>query len=461
MASSDLVYGFIQQFAALRGNLKSFLDGVFKPNAFEERALLRGVYFTSGTQEGSPIDRLIGSMAQSMGLDRAHGTGRSYFIEKLFTAVAFAERGLVGSDPKVERRRKWIARGALALSVALVLVVGTLWTLSYRANQQYIAEVDSRLKPLGKSVQELSPAQREVIEVLPLLNAVRRLANDPPSWAEGLGLYQGDMLESESDSVYRKLLIAIFAPRLVTRIEEQLYAGGPSDYLYEGLKAYLMLADSEHYDADFIKAWISLDWERHLPRDLAPEQRQALEQHLSALFDKRPPNARLDQRLIDDTRRQLQQLPVAQRVYDRVKRQKLPNGVSDFRLSDAAGRDAALVFQRKSGKPLTPLPGIFTVDGYRKAFLAASVAHAETLAEERWVLGRELSEASDAKRLADDVRQLYYRDYIRQWDALLADRIVRADLAAEEAAAGGGQGNRPATADRARPGTGQGGAGRG
>ncbi|MDF0729341.1 type VI secretion system membrane subunit TssM [Pseudomonas entomophila] len=426
-ARRDLVYGFVQQFAALRGNLKAFLDGVFKPNAYEDRALLRGVYFTSGTQEGSPIDRLIGSMAQSMGLDRAHlarqnGSGRSYFIERLFSAVAFAERGLVGSDPKVERRRKWLARGALALSVALVLVVGTLWTLSYRANQQYIAEVDSRLKPLGKRVQELSPAQREVIEVLPLLNAVRRLADDPPAWAEGLGLYQGDMLEGESSSVYRKLLIAIFAPRLVTRIEEQLYAGGPSDYLYEGLKAYLMLADNAHYDADFIKAWISLDWERHLPRDLAPEQRQALEQHLAALFDKRPPNARLDQRLIDDTRRQLQQLPVAQRVYDRVKRQKLPAGVSDFRISDAAGRDGTLVFQRKSGKPLTePLPGIFTVDGYRKAFLAASLAHSETLAEERWVLGRELGESGDAKRLADDVRQLYYQDYIRHWDALLAD----------------------------------------
>src|SRR5690606_9461817 len=98
---------------------------------------------------------------------------------------------------------------------------------------------------------------------------------------------------------------------------EQLYAGGPSDYLYEGLKAYLMLADGEHYDAEFIKAWISLDWERNLPRDLAPDQRQALDQHLQALFERRPPNARLDQRLIDDMRRQLQQLPVAQRVYDR------------------------------------------------------------------------------------------------------------------------------------------------
>ncbi|RAM67991.1 type VI secretion protein IcmF [Pseudomonas putida] len=426
-ARRDLIYGFVQQFAALHGNLKGFLDGIFKPNAFEARALLRGVYFTSGTQEGSPIDRLIGSMAQSMGLDRAHlarqsGSGRSYFIERLFTAVAFAERGLVGSNPKVERRRRWIARGALALSVALVLLVGTLWAVSYRANQQYIAEVDSRLQPLGKSVQGLSPAQRNVVDMLPLLNAVRHLADDPPSWAEGLGLYQGDMLESESQSLYRKLLIAIFAPRLVTRIEEQLYAGGPSDYLYEGLKAYLMLADAEHYDPDFIKAWITLDWERQLPRDLAPDLRKALEQHLAALFDKRPPNARLDQRLIDDTRRQLQQLPVAQRVYDRVKRQKLPGGVEDFRVSDAAGRDAALVFRFKSGKPLSePLPGLFTVQGYRQAFLAASLAQSTTLAEERWVLGRAPGEAGDARRLADDVQQLYYQDYIRHWDALLDD----------------------------------------
>ena len=68
-ARRDLIYGFPQQFAALKESLQSFLEGVFKPNAFEERVLLRGVYFTSGTQEGSPIDRLIGAMAQSMNLD--------------------------------------------------------------------------------------------------------------------------------------------------------------------------------------------------------------------------------------------------------------------------------------------------------------------------------------------------------------------------------------------------------
>ncbi|MEX5611982.1 type VI secretion system membrane subunit TssM [Pseudomonas protegens] len=426
-ARRDLIYGFPQQFAALKESLQSFLEGVFKPNAFEERVLLRGVYFTSGTQEGSPIDRLIGAMAQSMNLDRQHlarqtGTGRSYFIEKLFSAVAFAERGLVGVNPKVERRRKWIARSALAGTVALVLVVSTLWIISYRANQAYIAQVDQRVGPVRQDVQNLSPAQRDVLAVLPLLNATRHLAGDAPGWAEGLGLYQGDMLEAESASVYRKLLVAVFAPRLMTRIEEQLHSGGNSDFLYEGLKAYLMLADSEHYDPDFIKAWITLDWDHTLARDLPPEQRQALTGHLQALFEKHPPNARLDQRLIDDLRRQLQQLPVAQRVYDRVKRAKLPDGVPDFRLSEAGGRDAALVFTRKSGKPLSePLSGLFTAKGYRQGFLLASLNQAGTLAEEQWVLGRDQADQQNVASLAADVRRLYFQDYLRQWDALLAD----------------------------------------
>ncbi|NWE50502.1 type VI secretion system membrane subunit TssM [Pseudomonas gingeri] len=426
-ARRDLIYGFPQQFGALKECLQSFLDGVFKPNAYEDRALLRGVYFTSGTQEGSPIDRLIGAMAQSMNLDRQQlarqsGTGRSYFIEKLFTAVAFAERGLVGVNPKVERRRKWLARGVLAATVAVVLLVGSLWLVSYRANQAYIAQVDQKVAPLGQSVQNLSPAQRDVLAVLPLLNAVRHLAGDAPGWSEGLGLYQGDMLEAESASVYRKLLIAVFAPRLLTRVEEQLHGGGNSDFLYEGLKAYLMLADNEHYDPEFIKAWIALDWDRSLPRDLPPEQRLALGEHLKALFERRPPNARLDERLIDDLRRQLQQLPVAQRVYDRVKRQKLPEGVPDFRLNEAAGRDAALVFSRKSGKPLgDPLSGFFTARGYREAFLLSSLSQAGTLAEEQWVLGRDQAEQQNVASLAADVRRLYFQDYLRQWDALLAD----------------------------------------
>ncbi|MFJ3525616.1 type VI secretion system membrane subunit TssM [Pseudomonas sp. NPDC090203] len=426
-ARRDLIYGFPQQFGALKETLQGFLEGVFKPNAFEDRALLRGVYFTSGTQEGSPIDRLIGVMAQSMNLDRQHladqtGTGRSYFIEKLFTEVAFAERGLVGVNPRIECRRKWLARGALAATIASVLVVSALWWVSYRANQSYIAQVDQKIEPLVLGLQALSPAHRDVLAVLPLLDAVRGLAGNPPGMSQGSGLYQGDMLEAEAGSVYRKLLIAVLAPRLVARVEEQLRSGGSPDFLYEGLKAYLMFADKEHYDPDFIKAWVALDWDQSLPRDLPVEQRQALGEHLHALFERHPPTARLDQRLIDDLRHQLRHLPVAQRVYDRVKRQNLPSGLADFRITEVGGRDAALVFSRKSGKSLgEPLSGFFTAKGYREAFLATSLSQASTLAEEQWVLAPDRADQQNVASLAADVQRLYFQDYQRQWDALLAD----------------------------------------
>lgn len=426
-ARRDLVYGFPQQFAAVKDVVGGFLDGVFRPNPFEQRVLLRGVYLTSGTQEGSPIDRLIGSMAQGMGLDRQRlarqsSSGRSYFIERLFRDVAFGERGLVGANPKVEARRKWLTRGALAATVLVVAVVSTLWLISYQANKTFIGTVDGRVTSLNTQIQAVSPAQRELLAVLPVLDATRALASDAPDWAEGLGLFQGDMLDSQAQSVYRKLLIAVFQPRLLSRMEEQLREGGSNDFMYEGLKAYLMMASPEHAEPDFIKAWIALDWEQNLPRDLSAPQRQALAEHLSALFERQPPMSRLDDGLIQDVRRQLQQISLAQRVYSRVKRSPVPKGLPDFRLSDAAGRDAALVFTRKSGKPLTePLDAFFTYRGYREVFLTATLSQAGTLAEEQWVLGRSVGTPEEAASLAADVRRLYFDEYLNQWDALLND----------------------------------------
>ena len=65
-----LIYGFPQQFAGMGDVLAGFLNDVFQSTRYEERALLRGVYFTSGTQEGSPIDRVLGSLASTFGFDR-------------------------------------------------------------------------------------------------------------------------------------------------------------------------------------------------------------------------------------------------------------------------------------------------------------------------------------------------------------------------------------------------------
>ena len=40
-----------------------FLNRIFEPTRYQANANLRGFYFTSGTQEGTPIDQVLGAMA--------------------------------------------------------------------------------------------------------------------------------------------------------------------------------------------------------------------------------------------------------------------------------------------------------------------------------------------------------------------------------------------------------------
>src|SRR5206468_1635555 len=134
-----LLYGFPQQFALLRDRLVQFVEAAFAPTKLEAQLVIRGVYFTSGTQEGSPIDRVMGALARGFGLERKllpaqHATGKSYFLTRFLREVVFQEAGLAGFDLKWERRRQWLQTGAVA-ACGVVLILATLvWWGSSRQN---------------------------------------------------------------------------------------------------------------------------------------------------------------------------------------------------------------------------------------------------------------------------------------------------------------------------------------
>src|SRR5262249_20405401 len=65
-----LLYGFPTQMAALKRPIFDFLNQIFEPTRYHANATLRGFYFTSGTQHGTPIDRLIGALAKSFGAEQ-------------------------------------------------------------------------------------------------------------------------------------------------------------------------------------------------------------------------------------------------------------------------------------------------------------------------------------------------------------------------------------------------------
>lgn len=434
---------FDQQLALVDRLLNGFLEKVFAPSGFDHPLMVRGVYFSSGTQEGSPIDRVMASLGGAFGLERRIlppqlGSGKSFFITRLLRDVVFAEQRIGGTNLKWERRRSLFRLAAMASVCLVTLGLLIAWAFSYSRNTAYIDEVNVKLKAVQGVVADARMASSDdLLGIIPVIDAVYGVSKTP-SVAAGVpltmryGLYQGDKLDAAAAQAYHSLLRDVFLPRIVNRIESQLRNVDPNnlEFAYEALKAYVMLFDAEHFDADTLKAWVSLDWEQSLPGSVTPEQRTALATHLAALFDEGNliSSIPMNKELVSTVRNQLLRYPLPDRIFSRLKRQGIGSEIPAFTLERAIGPTAVTVFARKSGKPIAQgVPGLYTYDGYHKGFDKSVESVTKRLTdEEPWVMGlaNEQRRPDDTLKITMEVRRLYLNDYVKTWDSFIDDVTI-------------------------------------
>jgi len=139
------MFDFPNQFKAAIVRLDEFVHLLFKDNPYQETPQFAGVYFTSATQEGTPIERVIGSLREAFGIthksaEKVERIQRPYFIKKLFTDVIFQIQGGIRSS----RRKLNYQRGFRTISVlaslmllggAYIFLSGSYATNSYVLNQ--------------------------------------------------------------------------------------------------------------------------------------------------------------------------------------------------------------------------------------------------------------------------------------------------------------------------------------
>jgi type VI secretion system protein ImpL len=445
-----LIAGFPSQVASLAGPLQDFLEAAFAGSRLDPAPQLRGFYLSSGTQEGTPIDRLTGALARSFGIDQRRAPtlrpehGRGYFLSRLIRQVILGEAMLVAEAPGAARRRTLMQAGGYAAVLVVVLAAGAWLWHADAANVGAIDRLAAAMDDYRQTAARLPldpVTDANLPPVAPLLDKARALpfGDGATGDAGGAGLSQDAKLAAASRIVYHDALQRVLLPRLILRLETQMRAAlDQPDFLYQATRVYLMLGGQGPLDRDLVHAWMQLDWQRTYPGQENAAMRDDLLRHLDVLLAQPLPPITLDGGLVDQARATFSRVPVAQRVYSRIAPSSAAQALPQWRPSDALGAAGAELFVRASGRPLTDgISGLYTPEGFQSVLLASLPAVAKQVADESWVLGKqsEIDTSGPAlQTLEAAVVQLYEADYGKQWDALLGDLNLAPFQSAQQAA---------------------------
>ncbi|HKE46338.1 MAG TPA: type VI secretion system membrane subunit TssM [Steroidobacteraceae bacterium] len=426
------ILAFPQQVASLKPLLSDLLRRVFSQSGFDSTVLLRGVYFTSGTQEGTPIDRMLGAIARNFGFTSAvapspAGQGKAYFIERLLKKVVFQESGIAGVNLRLQLQKALLQSGAY-LACAAIVVIGVLALIvSYRSNASYVEDVSQATQSLT-SLPSVEASGVPVEMLLPRLDAfagvvksAERYKGDVPVRMR-VGLYRGNALGESARDAYLRELNATLLPLMGRQFEQRMLVNsGTPDQLYEYLKAYLMLGDSAHRDADHLRFLSRHEWQQMIPD---AEIRQRVTDHFEQLLAD-PDSMRalpLNAAVIQQARTALRTASIPVLMYSRLKLNYVGDAKRALRLDMVTGAGADLALVRKSGAKLSdPIPAIYTRAVFSDVNSTGKLELIQQFAGDSWVFGDNTFDLSQAPRLAYQVMQIYEADYIRAWDAIIAD----------------------------------------
>jgi len=453
------IFGLPGQMALLRDNINDFLRRVFEPTRYASSAILRGFYFTSGTQEGTPIDQVLGAMSRNEAAGAAafspsfmSGKGKSFFLHDLLKEVIFAESDWVSHDLKAVRRAAALRATALAL-IALV-TIGALGAFgySYWQNAELVrtaaAEADAYERAAINEIQREKIDDTDLRPVIPYLNQLRNMpagygAAEEPSLWETFGLGQRGRLEQAAEEAYSDALERMLRPRLILDVERRLQDVRnieETTQIYRALKVYMLLGpNAERVDDEAVQLWFEDQWAGEFTSINDITLRDELSEHLAAMLeldDDRDIQVDIDQEVVDRARAAIVQLPLVDQAYALIMDRASTAGLPDFNLVERTGDQSLIVFATDDPGGLQSLhvPAVYTYEGFWAYFFPQLSEVGERLKEDQWVLGEQANAVDfDAQlgRLDRTLQSRYREDFGNAWNEMLG-KIRLANMSADK-----------------------------
>jgi type VI secretion system protein ImpL len=443
LKTRENIYQFPQRFDELRKNLAEFIQPLFLDNVYQDTPVMRGLYFTSGTQDVKAMERMSGSSSDLFGESRAQpetsAEGRSYFLWDIFTKVMFQDQEMAVRSSMEElryRRRQRLVAATYFTAAALLLV---LPIVSYFQNRWLARNVHEAITSVQldsrddlERMKELAPLQHQLEEL------TRYKTEGAPFWLR-FGLFQGEKLFPMARSFYNSALRRVLLGNQYERIEQNLslfsqnqdspnWKPGSDDYAqhFDALKMYLLITwprtpreptfDDAHQDwlvDQMVRHWTQVKGtagEARLQQTITRHARTYIQ--MLAADPEQLAFAR-DNNVVRAARRALNRVPVTTLEMDRIVAD-VSREYTDQTLDDIVGAVPAMHATKR-------VRGAFTKAAWDQ--VVRSRLESAFKNKEAWVLDRDAKEDEQMSRA--ELRTRYYQQYIQEWRDFLNSISVR------------------------------------
>lgn len=448
----QLILDFPNQFKSASTKLTEFVNLLFKANPYQEVPWFAGVYFTSGTQEGTPIERITNGVRDQFGAvvveQKQESITQSYFINRVFNDVIFKLQDLTRGNRKKRLVGRWLKGLTVTSSLASIAAVTALLITSYTSNQLLLNQGEARVKAIVEANVNKAKDEQKLAATLDLFEHYQSLNNyeEQLPWYFIFGIYEGDeTLTSVSQVLFNQLNQLITLPaekQTLAQLKEfeAIWSADDADAraasrqaYYDALKLHLMLsAHPEHKDDEFAKQQLLSFISQHFNIEIDAQADSPITSQLNDLVDLYLANISTDlenpgeilfwqnnETAVLNARNSLNTQPEAEPLYQQI-------------ISSFAERKKAIQLKqfmaaknRDVLKSNFSIPYVYTNAGWQEYVYPEIKRISRLVFSGDWVMGtsnesgQNAVDEAQADALAKAMRSYYFKDYGNTWFAFL------------------------------------------
>lgn len=218
-AAADMLL-FPEELENLKEKIGAFVGSAFQENPYQETPLLRGIFFSSGRQEGTPFSHFLNALGLIQAPDVLKGTNIGLFLHDVFAKILPADRHLFRPTQHMQEWRKLTRNMGLTAWVAFMVALCGLLSYSFVKNLSALSDV-------RKEFQKPAVLQGELLADVIVMDRFREAVisveeENRSWWIPRLGLHESLEVEDALKQKYVDLFQKGFLQRFDKAMSDRL-----------------------------------------------------------------------------------------------------------------------------------------------------------------------------------------------------------------------------------------------